>query len=414
MNSLFISVTDTSRNPARSGVQTVVRGLVAGMAELRSDFRLVTWSGKRNAFTLLRQDRSRHIGAHHRPDERFLPVWWLFSSERRALFVRAAGRNYRVPVHDHPDHRQDWLQGWLLLPEVIYGDQIWHAIEHARGLGVRVAAIFHDAIPVSHPHLVDSSTAQNHADYLRAISQADVVLATSRYAAQGYRNIATNAQPAPTICALPAEILSTPRTLNSSDDGCTRLHILCVSTLEPRKNHKLLIQAFEDICASRPELDLHLDLVGDAFPASPQIAATVLEAAKKNPRIRWHGRVEPNRLRELYRRSRFTVYPSFLEGFGLPVLESLWLGKPCICANYGAMAENAADGGCLTLDVSNRQALVNGILTLATQVELRRSLTEQATHRALKTWKDYAREISGILASFRPPEAGRFCRKTSQ
>ena len=43
----------------------------------------------------------------------------------------------------------------------------------------------------------------------------------------------------------------------------------------------------------------------------------------------------------------FTVYPSVEEGFGLPILESLWCGKPAICANFGAMLEVAeAGGGC--------------------------------------------------------------------
>jgi glycosyltransferase involved in cell wall biosynthesis len=407
VNPIFISVTDTSRNPARSGVQTVVRGLIAGMAELGRTLRLVTWSVKRDAFTLLRLDRSRHIGAHHQPDEKFLPAWWLFSSERRRLFLRAAGRNYRVPLHEHPDQRQGLPNGWLLLPEVIYGDEIWRAIAYARELGLRVAAIFHDAIPVSHPHLVDSKAAQKHAEYLRAISQADMVFATSPDAAQWYRKLASKKEreeTAPTVIAMPAEIIDIPRELDSTDARTSGVHILCVSTLEPRKNHQLLVQAFKDVCALRPELDLHLDLVGDAYAGSPQIASAILDEAKENPRIRWHGKVEPKQLRELYRQSRFTVYPSFLEGFGLPVLESLWLGKPCICANFGVMAENAAGGGCLTVDVCNRQALVNGILALATQLELRRSLAEQATHRRLKTWKDYAMEISNTLDSFSSPQ----------
>src|SRR2546429_621234 len=118
VNPVFISVTDTSRNPARSGIQAVVRGLVAGMAELRNDFWPVTWSAKRAAFTLLRPDRSRHLGSHHQPYENFLPVRWLLSSEYRRLFLHAAGRNYRVPIQDHPHYKRAVAGGWLLLPEV--------------------------------------------------------------------------------------------------------------------------------------------------------------------------------------------------------------------------------------------------------------------------------------------------------
>ncbi|HJT81981.1 MAG TPA: glycosyltransferase [Chthoniobacterales bacterium] len=268
-----------------------------------------------------------------------------------------------------------------------------------------MAAILHDAIPVSHPDMVDVKAAEQHAEYLRALSQSDLFFATSRHAAQGYGDLIENnsREKVPLrVCALPGEILDSPRQVTLTDTGQTTVSILCVSTLEPRKNHQLLIEAFEEVRRSKPDLDLYLDLVGDAYAASPQIAASVADAVKRNPRIRWHGKVEADALRQFYRRSSFTVYPSFLEGFGLPVLESLWFGKPCICANFGAMGENAAGGGCLPVDVRNGQALANGILTLAAQPELRRSLAEQAIHRRLKTWKDYAMEICSTLDAFRP------------
>jgi len=46
----------------------------------------------------------------------------------------------------------------------------------------------------------------------------------------------------------------------------------------------------------------------------------------------------------------FTVYPSLMEGFGIPILESLWHGKPCVCGGNGALGEVARGGGCLIVD----------------------------------------------------------------
>jgi glycosyltransferase involved in cell wall biosynthesis len=50
---------------------------------------------------------------------------------------------------------------------------------------------------------------------------------------------------------------------------------------------------------------------------------------------------------DFYRDCDFTVYPSLVKGFGLPIVESLWNCRPCICANFGEMAEIAKEGVCL-------------------------------------------------------------------
>src|SRR3546814_9879591 len=66
-------------------------------------------------------------------------------------------------------------------------------------------------------------------------------------------------------------------------------------------------------------------------------------------------------LNKLYAASDFTVYPSYEEGFGLPILESLWHARPCICMNQGAMAEVALGGGCLQVNVCIEDELVQAI-----------------------------------------------------
>ena len=62
------------------------------------------------------------------------------------------------------------------------------------------------------------------------------------------------------------------------------------------------------------------------------------------------------------------------EGFGLPIMESLWHGKPCLCAGFGAMGEIAEGGGCLTVDVRFSAEIFDGIRRLVFDRELRRRL----------------------------------------
>ena len=91
------------------------------------------------------------------------------------------------------------------------------------------------------------------------------------------------------------------------------------------------------------------------------------------------------------------MFPSELEGVGLPIIESLWFARPCICANFGAMSQTAIGGGCLTTDVRDPQALADAILSLAGSPHRRTALAIEAAARPLRTWEQYATEVLACL-----------------
>jgi glycosyltransferase involved in cell wall biosynthesis len=396
---IFVVVTDTYINPGQTGIQTLVRGLIAGLVQLKQNFHLVEWKPEKQGLFRLRPTINARLG---KPDERkFLPVKVLLQPKNWRLVREAKARNYRIPIHLHPEHRDSIEQTWLLIPELMYLGDAARIIDHARQARLRVAAIFHDAIPISHPHLVRPSAVNDHADYMRALTRADAVLAVSRESAGAFIQFAMdNGLPHQqvSICCEPAEILGAKRVTEPQSCDPGAINLLCVSTLEPRKNHTVLIEAFEDFLTAFPKVNAFLHLVGASYGAAPEIAESVSAATRRNPRILWHGKMSQADLMKCYRLMDFTVYPSFLEGFGLPVVESLWLGKPCVCADFGAVAESASAGGCLMVDVHDRHALSNAIASMSTRPELRQSLTRQATTRPLKTWRDYAADIQKVLS----------------
>ena len=229
-----------------------------------------------------------------------------------------------------------------------------------------------------------------------------VILPISEASAEGGRAfVAREKLPAPPVraCSLACDLVGTPRArgVPPPKEPGAPMRLLCVSTLEPRKNHAALLAAYEQAAVRRPDLRLELDLVGASYAGSQDIVDAVRATAARRPGLRWHEQVEYPRLQELYARSDFTVYPSLLEGFGLPVIESLWQGRPCVCADFGVMAENAAGGGCLTVDVRDPGALAGAILALAESADLRGRLTADAVARPLKTWGEYAKEVLGCL-----------------
>ncbi len=399
----FLVVGDTARNPGRSGIQTVVRSLAAAFGGQRAPVRPVIWNARLSLLRPLPPELDVGPGAEPLRDPSELPRGTLLRQPLAWLpWLLKGGRGKLVPIHRHPLHRLAPRGTWVLLPELMYKAKTGQLVDYVHRRGWRLAAIFYDTIPVDRPDLVPADLPAKHAQYMRELAGADLILPISEASAGGWRAfVAREKLPAPPVRAVPlaCDLVGTPRvqTLPPAPAPGQPVRMLCVSTLEPRKNHAVLLAAYEAAVARRPDLALELDLVGAPYIGSQDIAENVRAAMARLPGLRWHEQVEYARLQELYARCDFTVYPTLLEGFGLPVIESLWLARPCVCANFGVMAENAAGGGCLTADVRHPEALMEAMLSLAESPELRLRLTAEAIARPLKTWGEYAREVLGCL-----------------
>jgi cephalosporin hydroxylase len=199
---------------------------------------------------------------------------------------------------------------------------------------------------------------------------------------------------------LPGEFGCRPRSAVTTRHNESLVRMLCVSTLEPRKNHRALIEACLRLAENHPQLQWSLTLVGSKYEGAADLAEWIHNISQREQRIQWLGVVDDSTLARLYEESSFTVYPSEIEGFGLPILESIWHGCPCICYNQGVMNELARGGGCLTTDVTDPARLENAIYELGTNVELWSRLSREAAARPLKSWRNYVEELSELLRTF--------------
>jgi glycosyltransferase involved in cell wall biosynthesis len=117
--------------------------------------------------------------------------------------------------------------------------------------------------------------------------------------------------------------------------------LLFLGTLEPRKNVEGLLDAYEILCARRPDVP-RLVLAGRATPQ----AARWLERVAGPPlagRVDVLGYVPDSDRRALFERAGLLVLPSWNEGFGMPVLEALALGVPVVISDRGALPEVGGD-----------------------------------------------------------------------
>lgn len=380
------------RDPANTGVARVVRSLSRRLQDFGEPV-FVGWDERLECYVLPTEDEYRNLGSYGGPDPS--PAHYVLrrsSPMRRTRLASAYGNRLRG--------------GWLLQGEIVFEAQGPQRRSSARSLGLKVAAIFYDAIPVTHPQWVpDQAIRDNHAAYMRGLAECDRVLAISHDACaqltRFWREAGVRPRAVAKTCWIPGELSAAPRpsVTGSPPVAGMRLRLLCVSTLEPRKNHRTLLAAMAELSTRHPDLDWQLDLVGNRYAGGDDIVRAVEEAAAQDHRIVWHGVVDDAVLNQFYARAHLTIYASRVEGYGMPIVESLWHGRPCICHHEGVMAELAAEGGCLTVDMTNPSALAESIHTLATDESTYRTLAETALQRHIPTWRSYARTVSIQLAT---------------
>jgi glycosyltransferase involved in cell wall biosynthesis len=162
--------------------------------------------------------------------------------------------------------------------------------------------------------------------------------------------------------------------------------ILSVGDLQPRKNHLGLIEAFAELIRAHPQLPHKLVLAGKDTWFSPRIR----EAARLSgveDRIRFTGFVSDDDLLQLYNACDLFVFPSFYEGFGLPVLEAMACGRAVACSRTSAMPE-VADGAGILFDPYSTREMVLAMADLLVDAELRARMERLGLQRAARfSWR---------------------------
>lgn len=171
--------------------------------------------------------------------------------------------------------------------------------------------------------------------------------------------------------------------------GITKPYIAYVTGIDYRKNIVGLIELFNNL---HKKIDLQLLLVGKDFTGLPSKEVDkVLERVQSSPYkddIVMTGYVNNGLLKLIYQHMKIFVFPSFYEGFGLPVLEAMQNGVPTISLNTSCISEVASTAAIL---VDKEESLEQEVLKLWNDAKLQQVLKEKGLRQATKfTWEKTA------------------------
>jgi glycosyltransferase involved in cell wall biosynthesis len=207
------------------------------------------------------------------------------------------------------------------------------------------ATMVHDLVPLRFPDWVHPRTRRMHgAKYRNAARTCDVIFTNSEFTARDVEERLEVPRERLRVAPPGVDAGFSPEG-ERADLG--RPYVFTVATLEPRKNLETLAAAHRLLRA-----DLALAVAG-AAGWGPQPALDCEGIVRL-------GYLPPDELPRWYRGAEVSVYPSRFEGFGMPVVESMACGKPCVASSHPSLDEACGDAA-VRVDPEDPEAMAAGI-----------------------------------------------------
>lgn len=250
--------------------------------------------------------------------------------------------------------------------------------------GLRSVFFIHDIIPITHPQFCrEGETARHEARIETALRTASGLIVNSAATELDLRNFADRrglTMPPTQIAWLGVDASPAPTGLNPTIP--VRPYFVMVGTIEARKNHLLILQAWADLVDKLGEGAPDLVVIGQRGWEAQQAIQMLDHQRLLKGHVRELSRCDDMAMGALLANARAMLMPSFVEGFGLPLVEALQLGVPVIASDLPVFRETAGDIPTY-LDPYDREAWAKAIVDYAADSpERRRQLLAAAEYRS--------------------------------
>lgn len=269
----------------------------------------------------------------------------------------------------------------------------------------RIRAVFlvHDLIPITHPHFCRPGEAAKHEVRMRnALAFASGIIVNSRATLDALRHFAESIHievPTTLVAWLGGAVMAK----NKAPNPLNRPYFVALGTIEGRKNHLLLLSVWQALAGRLGDRTPLLVIVGQRGWEADEVFEILDSDATLKTCVQEQGHCEDDALSTLIGGARALLMPSFVEGFGLPVIESLQLGTPVIASDLGVYRE-IGGGIPLLIDPNDPQSWEQAIVNyLDDHPDRMRQLSAMPRYQP-PTWNDHFAALEDWLKAleYRP------------
>lgn len=271
--------------------------------------------------------------------------------------------------------------------------------------GIKIVTCCYDLIPVVFPQYLHLDIVEKFTSYFLDVAEgSDVTLCISKQTEKDFNALLdqTGGRKVNTrVFTLGDNIPESHGEISSVvQDLIEQPFILFVSSIERRKNHEVLYKAYHLLCLQGKSEDLpKMVFVGMAGWGVDDLLKDIeLDPLTQSLFVQLNH-VNDAELQLLYVKALFCVYPSFYEGWGLPVSEALAMGKLVISSDQGSLPEV---GGALVIYVDpwNPRDWAQVLWQFIAKPELREAYEKEVVaNYQIRTWSDTALSVSKVVKS---------------
>lgn len=383
---IYIDVTNLLKVSFLTGIQRVVREVVLRLLQ-REEQEIV----------LLSYNEGYHL--YQKADtERFFSYFDQGLGERQEIITAEAVRMDDFRPNDiFFDIDGAWnlpLRRSVLLPQL-------------KANGVKLAVYVYDVIPITHPQFCHEETLNNFMNYIGSYLQyADAIIASAQSTLDAIDALLGQLQ----LPAIPGFVswLGSDFNVQETEAGAISPeaeqavaagpYILMVGTIEPRKNHALLLDAFDNQLFAQ---GMNLVFVGRTGWNVEALQNRIEKHPKLGKQLFHLKGMNDAAIDYLYRNAYCVAFPTFNEGFGLPIIEAFQRGTPVLASDIPILRE-VGGSYCAYFDCNSWKSFAETVRSWMEQPEQYKQYKEQIQHYVPVTWNQVVDNIWNALDSLIP------------
>ena len=268
----------------------------------------------------------------------------MFNKKSKILnIIYKIKQKLQIHISSYKEAETVYKDDILLMLDSTWHLDIWPSVKYAKKKGVKIIGVTYDLIPISHPQFCDDNLVKLFADwYDKSLLYFDGYIAISKTVMLDVQKYLISKDVDISKYSFDYFHLGSDFKEIEKDSSKVRENLqilyntnksiyLIVSTIEPRKNHRYLFETFKKLWTLG--IDVTLVIVGRVGWKTEDLIGEMKTHEEYQKRLWIFNDLDDNELNCCYKNSKALLFPSFVEGYGLPIIESLQNNLPVLASD---------------------------------------------------------------------------------